>query len=66
MGKSASERGQQLVVNRNDYLHALTLRALRIGGLIELYAQNTDLSSAGMTLLKRCYAAAQDDLSKEG
>ena len=68
MSKSASKRGQPLVVNRNDFLQALTVRVLRIGNLIDTYRAD-DLNSAGMRLLRRCYAAAKDDLqkaSKEG
>ena len=62
MGKSASQRGR--VVNRNDFLQALTLRASRIQQLITTYGTDDDLNAAGLLLLTRCYAAAKDDLSK--
>ena len=68
MSKSASKRGRPLVVNRNDFLQALTVRVVRIGNLINT-SHADDLNSAGMRLLQRCYAAAKDDLqkaSKEG
>ena len=68
MGKSASKRGQPLVVNRNDFLQALTVRVSHIHDLINTYGTD-ELNGAGMRLLRRCYAAAKDDLqkaSKEG
>ncbi len=65
MGKDASERGRPLVVNRNDFIHALTMRVFHIRGLVARYSESTDLSSTGMRLLRHCYAAAKDDLSKE-
>ena len=62
MSKSASQRGR--VVNRSDFLQALTLRASRIQQLITTYGTDDDLNAAGLLLLTRCYAAAKDDLSK--
>ncbi len=64
-GQMMGKDDRPLVVNRNDFIHALTLRALRIHGLIAHYSNSTKRTSTGMRLLRRCYAAAQDDLSKE-
>ena len=65
MGKSASQRGQPLVVNRDDFIQALTLRVHRIQQLITTYSTDDELNPAGLLLLTRCHAAAKDDLSKE-
>ena len=64
MGKSASQRGRPLVVNRDDFIQALTLRASRIQQLITTYSTDDELNAAGLLLLTRCYAAAKDDLQK--
>ena len=64
MGKSASQRGRPLVVNRDDFIQALTLRASRIQQLITTYSKDDELNPAGLLLLTRCYAAAKDDLQK--
>ena len=64
MGKSASQRGRPLVVNRDDFIQALTLRVSRIQQLITTYSKDDELNPAGLLLLTRCYAAAKDDLSK--
>ena len=64
MGKSASQRGRPLVVNRDDFIQALTLRASRIQQLITTYSKDDELNVAGLLLLTRCYAAAKDDLSR--
>ncbi len=59
-----SKSRRPLAVNRSDYLQALTLRAARIHDLVVKHSRHNDLNSAGVDLLKRCAAAAQDDLDK--